>query len=141
MLHAMLDQANLTDVVDLACRQNGKAVVTFGTYASLCQCINFFQGRQWGVIATYVRLVKTNQTPTAEDVPKQPAPIKGLSADAPVFVPGCFVASPRLDPSADKMCEGRQRAYSKASTKAGSADGTSDESVSDTGEQVLVTCT
>lgn len=132
MLRAMLDQAELTDVMQVAYRQNGKALITFGTYASLCQCIEHFQDLQWGgaskapVTATYVRLVKMEHTFTVKDVPKQPAALTRLSADASVFVPGSFAPAASLQPAADKMCERRDRMCSNTSTEPGSSDGMSD---------------
>lgn len=146
MLRVMLDQAKLIDVVDMKYRPNGKALITFGTYASLVQCISHFEGRQWGaaskvpISATYVRLVKMVQTPVVTAVPKQPAPMKRLSADAPTFVPGLFAAAPTLHASSDKMCEERDRLHSNASTEPGSADGMSDGCESDTEEKVPVAC-
>lgn len=144
MLRVMLDQAKLIDVVDMKYRPNGKALITFGTYASLVQCISHFEGRQWGaasrgvpISATYVRLVKMKQTPV---VTALPAPMKSLSADAPTFVPGLFPAAPTLQQSSDKMCEERDRLHSNASTEPGSADGMSDGCDSDMEEKVPVAC-
>jgi len=144
MLRVTLDQAKLIDVVDMKYRPNGKALITFGTYASLVQCISHFEGRRWGaaskvpISATYVRLVKMVQTPVVTAVPKQPAPMKRLSADAPTFVPGLFAAAPTLHASSDKMCEERDRLHSSASTEPGSADDMSDACDSDMEEKVPV---
>jgi len=134
MLRAMLEQAKLTDVVQLAFRANGKALITFSTYPSVCQCINHFHGRQWGnskvpVTAIYVKLMPKTETSAVKAVPKSEAPMKRMSAEAAVFVP-TFVAptalstnAPSFTPSADKICGGRRnsrdRVYSDASTEAG----------------------
>jgi len=147
MLRAMLDQARLQDVMHLAFRPNGKALITFSTYASVCQCIKHFNGRQWGaskvpVTATYVKLMKKTQTPVVNEMPQQEAPVKALSADAAIFVPGFFAPTtfstnaPSFVPSADKMCEQRDRVYSDASTEAGPM---SDGADSDMEEQAVCT--
>jgi len=141
-LRAMLDQAMLKDVVEMIYRQNGKAIVTFGTYESMCLCIEHLHGRQWGgmpkvaITATYVRLVKT-PTSTQTDVQKPPTSTKLLSADAPSFVPGLFAAAANLHPSADKMCASGDKWNSNASTEPGSADH-SDDCDSDMEQQLPV---
>jgi hypothetical protein len=132
MLRAMLEQAKLRDIVDLAFRPNGKALVTFSSYESLHCCIAHFHGRQWAnstvpVTAIYVRTVKRNDAPPMQEA-------KPMSADAPVFVPtACTfsVDAPVFVPGADKFQEQRDRSCSSASTDVGLLSGASNDGESE----------
>lgn len=107
MLRVILEQANLTNVVDMALRPNGKALITFGAYECVPRCIKHFRDRQWDssqgpVGALYVRTVKDGSS-TKKDtpalaaknfsvkatpfVPTMPKSSHKFSVDAPVFVP------------------------------------------------------
>jgi len=95
MLRVVFEQAGLPDIMDLKFRADGKALVTFATYASVPRCIMHFRGRQWDnshmpVQAVYVqtvqRTVNHEQRLFAEKVSAATAPFK-FSVDAPVFVP------------------------------------------------------
>jgi hypothetical protein len=62
-LHALLVEAQIMDVVSMAFRSSGKALITFGSYPSVQQCISCLRGRQLcpsqgPVIALYVRTVQ-----------------------------------------------------------------------------------
>jgi hypothetical protein len=132
MLRAMLEQAKLRDIVDLAIRPNGKALVTFSSFESMHCCIVHFHGRQWGnstvpVTAIYVRTVKRNDAPPMQEA-------KPMSADAPVFVPtACTfsVDAPVFVPGADKFQEQRDRSCSSASTDVGLLSGASNDGESE----------
>jgi len=152
MLQVMLEQAKLNDATDFAFRANGKALITFSTYASVCKCITHFDGRKWGnssmpVSATYVRTVKSGQKQNENDNAPQETKLRSMSADAPVFVPACMQFAPlsRNAPAfeyslADKACA-RERVHSDASTEAGiaSSDGASDGCPSE--DDIQVVCT
>jgi len=95
MLRVVFEQAGLPDIMDLKFRADGKALVTFATYASVPRCIMHFRGRQWDnshmpVQAVYVqtvqRTVNHEQRLFAEKVSAATTPFK-FSVDAPVFVP------------------------------------------------------
>jgi len=132
MLRAMLEQAKLRDIVDLAFRPNGKALVTFSSYESMHCCIAHFHGRQWAnstvpVTAIYVRTVKRNDAPPMQEA-------KPMSADAPVFVPSACtfsVDAPVFVPGADKFQEQRDRSCSSASTDVGLLSGASNDGESE----------
>jgi len=81
MLRVMLEQAGLNDVMAVTFTTR-KTLITLASYASACQCIAHFSGRQWGssgkpVTATFVRAKVEAKT---------------MSSDTPSFVPGaqCF---------------------------------------------------
>jgi hypothetical protein len=95
MLRVVFEQAGLPDIVDLKFRADGKALVTFRTYASVPRCIMHFRGRQWDhthlpVQAVYVqtvqRAVNHEQRPPAEKISAVATPFK-FSVNAPSFVP------------------------------------------------------
>lgn len=152
MLRAMLEQANLNDVVHMAFRSNGKALITFSTYASVGQCINHFHARQWGgtpIRATYVRIAKKQvTTTTVHDEPMQEVKAKPMSAHAPVFVPTAFKAggqtlfsadAPAFVPASEKISD-HDRFSSYASTDVGpSSENASDGC--DSEMEVQVACT
>lgn len=151
MLQVMLEQAKLNDATDFSFRANGKALITFSTYASVGKCIGHFDGRKWGsssmpVSATYVRTVKSGQNQSENDAPPQETKVRSMSADAPAFVPACMQFAPLsrnvpiFESLADKACA-RDRFHSDASTEAGlaSSDGASDGCPSE--EDIQVVCT
>jgi hypothetical protein len=91
----MLEEAGLKqDVVGLALRSTGKALITFTLYASVCKCIDYFHGYTWSdsklpTIAIYVRIVARGKADVQGELPKvivkEDAP--KMSASAPAFVP------------------------------------------------------
>lgn len=166
MLRAMLEQAKLRDIQDLAFRANGRALLTFASIQSVCKCISHFHGRQWGNANGTISAIRVcTRTPLSKEVPAQtpPAPAKRMSADASVFVPGgmhstttTFSAdAPIFVPSSidyvtvgDKFLEQvdeRDRFWSYASTDVGSVSpaGTTGNwfDGSDSEMEVQVVCT
>jgi len=146
MLRVMLEQAQLTDITEVAYR-NGKALLTFTSYESVQKCLMHCNGRVWSnstspVVAMYVRTVQKTQK---EPVVPQTQPETGsmqtetgpmqrqLSADAPTFVPGSLqiptttlsAKAPIWVPSdcADiKDKDSKDRSISNASTESGVSD-------------------
>lgn len=151
MLRVMLEQAQLSDITEVAYR-NGKALLTFTSYASVRKCLSHCNGRLWSnstapVVAMYVKTVsrKKPQTdvetkPLSADAPTfvpEPdttfvpeAETKPLSADAPAFVPGSLqiptkalsAEAPIFVPSDCKVIRDRDRIDSNASTESGVSD-------------------
>jgi len=95
-LRVMVKEAHVKDVKKLVFRTDGKVLITLTSYASLCDCINHFNGLPWfeapscavpSVIATHVQKLKNSRASVDKDGAQQLASGK-LSVDAPVFVPG-----------------------------------------------------
>jgi len=90
MLRVVLEQAGLSDVVDMCFPAKGEALITFGTYAMVPSCIMHFKGCQWNCLDSPVdALFILPFVPDGDwaGVTAACLTAKNMSADAAVFVP------------------------------------------------------
>jgi len=90
MLRVVLEQAGLSDVVDMCFPAKGEALITFGTYAMVPPCIRHFKGCQWNrldspIDALFIAPFAPNGDWAGGTASCLTA--KNMSADATVFVP------------------------------------------------------